>query len=230
MKEILEIIPYKGMRKTIGKKMMEAQTYPLTYDANDIDMTDLMELRKKVNEEKGVKVSLNDYIIKACAMAIQRVPMINACLFEDEKKIEVYKSVNISVMTASEKGLVAPVIKEAQDKTVFEIADEMKVLIAKANEGTLTMEDMSEGTVGLTNVGKLGTYLCIPLPQPPQPVIIGAGTVRKAPWVMPDDSIAARQIMTLQIGGDHRVVDGMPLGQFITAMKEILEAPECLID
>jgi len=231
MKNIASTIPYKGARKVIGKRMMIAQSYPLTYDAIDIDMTDLLAFRKKYNEENGVRLTINDYVIKASSLALQEVPLINSALSEDEKSIEVYESCNISVMTASEKGLVAPVIKESQSKTIFQISEEMKVLIEKANEGKLSMEDMSDGTFGITNVGKLNVTLAIPLPQPPQPAILGIGAIEKRAVVLNDgkDTIAARSMMTVNIGGDHRILDGVPLGQFINSLKKFLEDPESLV-
>ncbi len=231
MKNIASTIPYKGVRKVIGRQMMIAQTYPLTYDAIDIDMTDLMVFRKKFNEEHGTRITINDFVIKAASLALQEVPIINSALSEDEKTIEVYESCNISVMTASEKGLVAPVIKEAQTKSIFQISEEVKVLVEKANAGKLTMEEMSEGTFGVTNVGKLNVTLAIPMPQPPQPAILAIGVIEKRAVVLNDgkDTIAARSMMTVNIGGDHRILDGVPLGQFVNSMKKFLEDPESLV-
>lgn len=231
MKNILESMPYKGMRKAVGKRMEISGAYPMTYQGIYVDVTELLEFRKKHNAEKNVHLTVNDYIIKAASISLQRVPIMNSAFNEDMTAIEVYDSYNISVMTASEKGLVAPVIKDTQNKTVYEISDEMKSMIEKANQGKLMPDDYSDGTFGITNIGKLNSFDSVPLPQPPQPAIMTACTAKKMPVVLDDgkDTIAVRTMMKLVIGGDHRILDGVPLAQFINSMKELLEDPSQIV-
>ena len=231
MKQIAETMKYKGMLKSIGKRMEISGAYPMSYQGIYVDVTDLLEFRKKINAERNVKLTVNDYIVKAASISLQRVPIMNSAFNEDMTEIQLYKSCNISVMTASDKGLVAPVLKETQDKSIFQLSEEMKVLIAKANEGKLTMDDYADGTFGITNIGKLNSFDSVPLPMPPEPAIMTACTAKKMPVVLDDgkDTIAVRMMMKLVIGGDHRILQGVPLAQFINSMKELLEHPEQLI-
>lgn len=231
MKQIAETIAYKGMRKAVGKRMEVSGAYPMSYQGIYVDVTDLLDFRKQHNSEQNVRLTVNDYIIKAASISLQRVPIMNSAFTEDMKEIEVYESCNISVMTASERGLVAPVLKDTQDKTIYQLSDEMKTLIDKANQGKLMPDDYADGTFGITNIGKLNSFDSVPLPQPPQPAIMTACTAKKMPVVLDDgnDTIAVRMMMKLVIGGDHRILDGVPLAQFINSMKELLENPAELV-
>lgn len=232
MKQISQTIPYKGMRKAVGKRMEISGTYPMTYQGIYVDVTDLLEFRKTVNAERNVRLTVNDYIIKAASISLQRVPIMNSAFNEEMTEIQVFDTCNISVMTASEKGLVAPVLKNTQEKSIFQLSEEMKAMIDKANQGKLMPDDYSDGTFGITNIGKLNSFDSVPLPQPPQPAIMTACTAKKMPVVLDDgkDTVAVRTMMKLVIGGDHRILDGVPLAQFINSMKELLESPECLLD
>ncbi len=204
----------------------------MSYQGIYVDVTDLLEFRKAHNAEKNVNLTVNDYIIKAASISLQRVPIMNSAFDDDMKEIQLYKSCNISVMTASKRGLVAPVIKETQDKTIYQISEEMKDMIERANEGKLMPEDYADGTFGITNIGKLNSFDSVPLPMPPEPAIMTACTAKKMPVVLDDgnDTIAVRMMMKLVIGGDHRILQGVPLAQFINSMKELLENPASIIE
>ncbi len=230
--EISQTIPYKGVRKMIGKRMEISGGYPMTYQGIYADVTDLLACRKQVNAEKNANLTVNDFIIKAASISLQRTPIMNAGFSEDMTQINVYSDCNLSVMTASDKGLVAPVLKRTQDKTIFELSEEMKALVEKANAGKLMPDDYADGTFGITNIGKLNSYDSVPLPQPPQPAILAACTAKKMPVVLEQDGedvIAIRMMMKLVIGGDHRILDGVPLAAFINDMKALLEDPQALI-
>lgn len=231
MAELLESIPYKGVRKAMGKHMEASLSIPLHYQGIYVDVTDLLAFRKKLNAEKNSHVTVNDFIVRAVALSLQKTPMMNTAFNADKTAIEVYKSSNVSVMTASAKGLVAPVIKEAQDKSVFQISAEMHELVEKANAGKLRPEDCSEGTFGVTNIGKLNSFDSVPRPLPPQSSIMTACTAKKMAVVLDDgkDTIAARMMMKLVIGSDHRITDGVPLANFINDVKDYLEHPETLL-
>lgn len=231
MIEVRESIPYKGIRKAVGKHMEASLAIPLHYQGIYADVTDLLEFRRKVNEEHGSRVTVNDFIIRAVALSLQKTPIMNSSLNADKTAIEVYQPSNISVMTASEKGLVAPVIKDAQDKSVFQISEEMRELVGRANAGKLRPDDISGGTFGVTNIGKLNSYDSVPRPLPPQSSIMTACTAKKMAVVLDDgkDTIAARMMMKLVIGSDHRVTDGVPLANFINDVKRYLEDPESLL-
>lgn len=233
MIEIAENVPYKGIRKMIGKRMEISGTYPMTYQGIYVDVTELLAYRKQVNAERGSRLTVNDFIVKAASIALQRTPIMNSAFNEDMTQIQVYKNYNISVMTASDKGLVAPVLKQTESKTIFQLSEEMHMLVEKANAGKLMPDDYSEGTFGITNLGKLNSFDSVPLPQPPQPAIMAACTAKKMPVVIEhdgEDEIAVRMMMKLVIGGDHRILDGVPLASFINDMKKLLEDPKSLME
>ena len=121
MLQISEEIAYKGVRKMIGKRMEISGTYPMTYQGMYVDVTDLLALRRRLNAEKGCGLTVNDFIVRAVSLALQRTPIMNSAFNEDMTKINVYSSYNISVMTASDRGLVAPVLKNTQDKDIYQL-------------------------------------------------------------------------------------------------------------
>ena len=165
MIEVSQAIPYRGIRKSIGKRMEISGAYPMTYQGMYVDVTELLAYRKQVNAKKGVSLTVNDFIVKAVSLALQRTPIMNSAFNEDMSQILVYSNYNISVMTASDKGLVAPVIKESEKKSIYQISEEMKALVEKANAGKLMPEDYAGGTFGVTNLGKLNSFDSVPLPQ-----------------------------------------------------------------
>ena len=232
MIEVSQAIPYRGIRKSIGKRMEISGAYPMTYQGMYVDVTELLAYRKQVNAKKGVSLTVNDFIVKAVSLALQRTPIMNSAFNEDMSQILVYSNYNISVMTASDKGLVAPVIKESEKKSIYQISEEMKALVEKANAGKLMPEDYAGGTVGVTNLGKLNSFDSVPLPQPPQPAIMAACTAKKMAVVVEgengEDVIVPRVMMKLVIGGDHRILDGVPLASFLNDMKKLLEDPHSL--
>ena len=232
MIEVSQAIPYRGIRKSIGKRMEISGAYPMTYQGMYVDVTELLAYRKQVNAKKGVSLTVNDFIVKAVSLALQRTPIMNSAFNEDMSQILVYSNYNISVMTASDKGLVAPVIKESEKKSLDQISEEMKALVEKANAGKLMPEDYAGGTFGVTNLGKLNSFDSVPLPQPPQPAIMAACTAKKMAVVVErengEDVIVPRVMMKLVIGGDHRILDGVPLASFLNDMKKLLEDPHSL--
>ena len=232
MIEVSQAIPYRGIRKSIGKRMEISGAYPMTYQGMYVDVTELLAYRKQVNAKTGVSLTVNDFIVKAVSLALQRTPIMNSAFNEDMSQILVYSNYNISVMTASDKGLVAPVIKESEKKSIYQISEEMKALVEKANAGKLMPEDYAGGTFGVTNLGKLNSFDSVPLPQPPQPAIMAACTAKKMAVVVEgengEDVIVPRVMMKLVIGGDHRILDGVPLASFLNDMKKLLEDPHSL--
>ena len=232
MIEVSQAIPYRGIRKSIGKRMEISGAYPMTYQGMYVDVTELLAYRKQVNAKKGVSLTVNDFIVKAVSLALQRTPIMNSAFNEDMSQILVYSNYNISVMTASDKGLVAPVIKESEKKSIYQSSEEMKALVEKANAGKLMPEDYAGGTFGVTNLGKLNSFDSVPLPQPPQPAIMAACTAKKMAVGVEgengEDVIVPRVMMKLVIGGDHRILDGVPLASFLNDMKKLLEDPHSL--
>lgn len=232
MLNISQEIAYKGVRKMIGKRMEISGSYPMTYQGIYVDVTDLLAFRRQHNAEQGRGLTVNDFIIRAASISLQRTPIMNSAFNEDMSKINVYSSCNISVMTDSDHGLVAPVLRDTQDKDIYQLSAEMRALIEKANAGKLTPDDYAGGTFGVTNIGKLNSYDSVPLPQPPQPAILAVCTAKKMPVALErdgEDIVVVRTMMKLVIGGDHRILDGVPLASFINDMKALLEDPKSLV-
>ncbi|MHB1314394.1 MAG: 2-oxo acid dehydrogenase subunit E2 [Christensenellales bacterium] len=231
MIEISSVIPYKGVRKVIGKKMEISNSVPLTYQGLLADVTNLVTLRKKTNDAGNEKLSFNDFIVRAAAIALTRTPVVNSAFIDEQ--IIVYKPCNISVITAVESGLIGPVIREAQAKSIFEIAQESRELFEKARAGTLMPEYYSEGTFSITNIGMLNIDSCVPLVYPPQAAILGVCSIRKMPVVVQrdnEDTVMIRSMVNLVIAADHRILDGVPMAKFLNDMKQLLENPDLLLE
>ena len=228
--EVLQTIKYSGIRKRIGEKMIISCAMPHTFQILAVDITALDALRRKINAERDMKLTVTDFIVKACSIALQEVAIVNSALTDNI--ITVYKSCNIGVITAVEEGLVGPVIKEAQTKSLFEISDEAKTLFNKARDGTLMPEDYSDSTFTITNIGMLNIDSSIPLIFPPQAAILGVCTAKKRPVVIEEDGedkIAVRLMMNLTLAGDHRIIDGVPIAKFLNSVRGMLENPEKLL-
>ena len=206
----------------------------MSYQGIYVDVTDLLEFRKRLNTEKKYAFDCQRLYYQSCPASLcSEVPIMNSAFNEDMTEIQLYESCNISVMTASERGLVAPVVKETQAKSIFQISDEMKVLIEKANQGKLMPEDYADGTFGITNIGKLNSFDSVPLPMPPEPAIMTACTAKKMPVVLEDGNDTIRSTDDDEAGHRRRSPyppQGVPLAQFINSMKELLEDPASLVD
>ena len=228
--DILEKIPYKGIRKVIGQKMLESCSYPHTHDTVEVDMSAVILLRTKINKQGEHKLTFNDFVVKAVSQALQEVPIVNSSLVE--KEIVVYQSINIGIITAVPGGLIAPVIKESQQKDIFEISKEAKKLSQKAKEGKLMPDDYSDGTFSISNVGMLNIDSFIPLLLPPQAALLGVANIKKRPIVVMEDGedkIVIRPMMNSVISADHRILDGVPMAKFVNAVKRLLEDPNALL-
>lgn len=229
--ELLKTIPYKGIRKIIGEKMVISHQMPVTSQTISIDMSKAAKLRTEMNGQGLQKLSVNDFIIKAVALAIEKTPLINSEL--SEGKILIYKPVNINVMAAVEGGLIAPVIRDAQAKSLAEVSVEAKELFEKARTGKLMPEDYSGGTFSITNVGMMGIESFEPLIYPPQAAILGVCATRMTPVAVQGQdggyTMEIRPIMNIVLVADHRILDGVPMAQFLRDVKAALEEPDMLL-
>ena len=227
---IKEVIPYKGVRKVIGQRMVTSFANPHHYQNVVIDMSKTMKLRKEINEKGDVKLSINDFVVKACAMAIERTPIMNSSLVE--KEIQVYENINIGVIVAMDKGLMAPVLKDAQNKDIYTISSELNALYERARAGRLTAEDNSDSTFSISNVGMMDNNMFMPIMFPGQAAILGVSSIMKKPVVVEEngeDKIAIRPMMNITTAADHRILDGVPLAAFNKDVKYFLENPQELI-
>lgn len=214
------------LRRTIARRMTQSAQNPHITMITEIDMTEVVVLRSEVNEKMekslGLRVSFNDIIVKAVADTLEKFPRFNATLVGND--VHCFADTNVGVAMATEGGLIVVTVKNANRKSVTQIAQETKELAKKAKENTLTPEEMTGSTFTVSNLGPFGVDLFIPIINPPETAILALGQIKKKPVVI-NDMIAIRSMMMASCAVDHRVLDGAPAGQFLAALKETLENP-----
>jgi pyruvate dehydrogenase E2 component (dihydrolipoamide acetyltransferase) len=216
--------PNSTMRKVIAKRLTESkQSAPHFYMTVDCEIDALLATRKQLNETLADgKVSVNDLVIKAAAIALKQVPAANASWTETETRV--YHSVDISVAVAIDGGLITPVIRGAQNKGLAEIATEMKDLATRARDGKLMPEEYQGGTFSISNLGMFGIKEFAAVINPPQGAILAVGAGEQRP-VVKDGALAIATVMSCTLSVDHRVVDGAIGAQFMAAFKKLIEDP-----
>ncbi|HWQ80178.1 MAG TPA: 2-oxo acid dehydrogenase subunit E2 [Anaerovoracaceae bacterium] len=227
-KEIAEEIPYKGVRKVIGDKMVESKfTAPHVYFTQRVDAEKLLALRSQVNEAQEKKTSVNDYVLKAAVIALQKYPELNSSLIGD--KILKYANVNIGLAVAAPNGLIVPVVKNADRMSVVEISKEAGALAEKARNGKLTPDEYTGGTFTVSNLGMFGIVNFTAIINPPEAGILAVSAASDEPVVVKDangnKTIAIKPMMNITLTVDHRIVDGLLAAQFVTEVKRLLEHP-----
>lgn len=227
-RQVEKTVPYGGVRKIIGDRLSESKfTAPHLYFTDSVDMTEFFAFRKLLNEKSDRKIAASDLMIKAASQALIKFPEMNAALEGDT--IIYYKSTNIGMAVAGENGLVVPVVKNAQDKTLSRIAEETRDLVERGQSGRLKPEEYSGGTFSLSNLGMFGIGNFTAIINPPEAAILSVSSVRKTPVVVTDaegeDTIAIRPMMNIQLSVDHRIIDGLLASRFVEYYKELLENP-----
>ena len=226
--EAAAAVPYKGVRRIIGEKLAQSKfTAPHLYFTDAVDTTELAAFRKRLNETSEVKIAVSDLLTMAACKALKKFPGINVTLKDDQ--VVTYRSINVGTAVAGDNGLVVPVIKNVQNKTLTDVARESKDLVARAREGRLAPEEYSEGTFSISNLGMFGIGNFTAIINAPESAILSVSSVRKTPVVATDengeDAIAIRPMMNIQLSVDHRVIDGLLASQFVEYMKQLLEHP-----
>jgi pyruvate dehydrogenase E2 component (dihydrolipoamide acetyltransferase) len=218
------------MRKTIGRRMIESKTAaPHFYVTMDVDMAGAMALRAELNAllDDEAKISVNDLIIKAAAIALKEFPNLNASFVDDE--VHVHKEVNIGIAVARETGLLTTVVKGCDSKSLAQIAKQARELIGRAREGRMQADDMIGGTFTISNLGMFGVEDFVAIINPPQAAILALGAVQRVPVVNADGELVAGTRMKATISADHRVTDGAEAARFMQAFKLALEEPMRLV-
>ena len=227
-KEILEVTPYSGIRKVIGERMAQSKfTAPHLYFTQKINVEKLLELRKQINAAQEKKTSVTDYIAKAAINAIRKYPDFNVSLIED--KIVKYKSINLGIAVAAPGGLIVPVIKNANDKSVVELSSDAGALFEKARSGTLKPDEYTGGTFTISNLGMFGIENFTAIINPPEAAILAVSATKDEPVVVTDaignKTVDIKPVMNLTLTVDHRLVDGLLAAQFVGELKRLLENP-----
>ena len=226
-----ERVRMSRLRQTIARRLKEAQnTAAMLTTYNEVDMTNIMDMRKQYKElfikKHGVKLGFMSFFVKACVQALKDVPAVNA---EIDGTDIIYKNYyDISIAVGTPKGLVVPVLRDCDERSLGGVEKGIGELGAKARDGQLSMDDMSGGTFTISNGGVYGSLMSSPILNPPQVGILGMHKIEKRAVVI-DDQIVIRPMMYLALSYDHRIVDGKEAVKFLVRVKECLEDPERLL-
>jgi pyruvate dehydrogenase E2 component (dihydrolipoamide acetyltransferase) len=227
-----ERLPVTGMRNIIAERLLASKTQiPHFYLQIEVDTAPLMKLRSHLNQDAekngGNKFTVNDFILKAVIRSAIAAPAVNAAW--DGDTIVKYKSVGLSVAIAVEDGLVTPVIKNAEQKTLLQISNAVKDLAGKAKSKKLSPDDFAGGTITVSNLGSYGIDTFSAIINPPQAAILSIGSIRKVPVVDDKGAIVAGQRMWIGLSGDHRVVDGAVAAVFLSELRRFIESPTLML-
>ena len=222
--------PLSRMRQQIARVTVKSKTEkPHFYVSAEIDMTKAMALRKQVNDQlsdDGVRITVNDLIVKACIESLKKYPKFNA-YFQDDG-IQFNNTINIAVAIAGEEGLIVPAILDCGGKTLRELSQMVKDLANRSASGTLNNQEYTGGTFAISNLGMFDVTGFLAIIHPPQSAVLAVGTVSEKP-VVRDGELAVANIMNATISADHRIVDGVEGAEFIVEVKRLLENPMGLI-
>ena len=226
-----EEVPLDGMRKTIAARLTEAkQTIPHFYLRREVRLDDLMAFRADLNkklEARGVKLSVNDFIIKACALALQAVPDANAVWAGD--RVLKMKASDVAVAVAIEGGLFTPVLQDAESKSLSKLSAEMKDLAARARNRKLAPHEYQGGSFAISNLGMMGVENFDAVINPPHGAILAVGAGIRKPVVNADGEIAVATVMSMTLSVDHRVIDGALGAELLAAIVDNLENPMAML-
>lgn len=228
-----ELVPHTSMRKTIARRLQESKQFvPHFYLQVDCEIDRLLKLREEINagapkEGAGAyKLSVNDFVLKAAAIALKQVPAANASWSDDGVKL--YKTADVSVAVAIPNGLITPIIRRAEEKRLSEISNEMKELAGRAKAGKLKPEEYTGGSFSLSNLGMFGIKNFSAIINPPQGCILSIGAGVQQP-VVRDGAILVATVMGCTLSVDHRVVDGAIGAEFMAAFKRLIENPLAML-
>jgi 2-oxoglutarate dehydrogenase E2 component (dihydrolipoamide succinyltransferase) len=226
-----ERIRMSRRRRTIAQRLLEAsQSTAMLTTFNEIDMTAIMDIRKRHNEEfqkrYGVKLGFMSFFVKASISALKAFPQINAEIAGEEIVFKHYYDIGMAV--GSSEGLVVPVVRDADRLSFAEIEQRIKDLVAKTEEGKLSIEDLRGGTFTITNGGVFGSLLSTPILNPPQVGILGLHKIEERPIAL-NGQVVIRPMMYVALSYDHRIVDGREAVQFLVHIKQVLEDPAWML-
>lgn len=221
-------IPLTGIRGRVAERMYESwNTIPRVTEVMHVDMSATVAFReamqKQWEQQFGVRISLNDLITKAVAVALSRHPRLNATM--GEREVRVHDQINIGVAVNLDEGLIVPVVRQVDQKDLGQISRESRELAERARSGRLQLDDLSDGTFTITNLGTTGIDLFTPIINPPQVAILGVGMIQRRPVVV-GDALAIRPSAYLCLVFDHRAVDGVPAARFLQELQQLLSKPQ----
>lgn len=223
-----ERIPVRSIRRAIAEKMVKSKfTIPHVTEWLQIDATELMRLRADLQqspEARDLKISPLPIMVKALLAGLRKHPIINSSWDSSTNEIVVKHVHHVGIATDTPRGLVVPVVRDADRLNVFELAEEIARLAAAAREGKATPQDLTGSTITVTNVGSFGMESGTPVINYPEAAILAPGVIAKRPWVV-DGEVVARDVMTLALTFDHRIIDGAEAGRFLRYLGDLIEKP-----
>ena len=227
----ITLIQLRGLRRQIATSMSEALRIPHITEFKEIDATALMSLRNELApqfEKEGIKFSVTPLLMRACVVALQNHPSFNARFDSEMGEIRQYEDINLGFATATDDGLIVPVMRKANDFTVSTLAKQTEQLAELAKTRKASTEQLGGGTFTVTNFGSFGTWLGTPIIRPPEVAIAGFGRI--AEKVIPvDGAPAVRMVLPIVVAADHRINDGAHLGAFVSEIAKLLLNPESLV-
>ncbi len=225
-------IPYRGVRRSIGEQMERSKyTAPHVTHTDEVDVTALVETKADLEAyaaEEGVSLTYLPFVMRAVARALAEFPQVNAELDETAEEIVCHDAYNIGVATATDAGLMVPVVEDVDGKGLLELADETARKVARARDRSIEREEMQGGTFTITNVGVIGGEYATPIVNYPEVAILALGRIGERPRVV-DGEVVPRHTLPLSLSVDHRVVDGAVAARFTNRVMELLASPARLL-
>lgn len=224
----VEVIPVKGTRRLIAEKMARsAREIPHVTTFLTVDATEIQALREELASEGGARVSPLPIVVRALVETCREHPDLNASFDADHSRILRYRSCHVGIATDTERGLLVPVVRNAQDRGILDLAQEIARLSEAARSGSITLDEMVGGTTTVTNVGSFGAEFGTPIINHPEATILALGVLQPRPLVV-DGKVEARPAVTLSLSFDHRVLDGAEAGRALAALGELLQSSDRL--
>jgi pyruvate dehydrogenase E2 component (dihydrolipoamide acetyltransferase) len=228
----VERLPLRGMRKTIARAMVKSKyTAPHVTTTDEADVTRLVALREKEKgkaAKKGIHLTFLPFVIKAVVAGLEEHPYVNASLDDENEEVILKKYFNIGVAVDTKDGLMVPVVKNAKEKSILQLADELTKLSEKARSRTIDLADLKGGTFTITNYGAVGGIFGAPIINYPEVAILGVGKLQEKPVVV-KGKIEVRKVLPLSLSFDHRVVDGAEAARFMNTVVDHLEDPDLIL-
>jgi pyruvate dehydrogenase E2 component (dihydrolipoamide acetyltransferase) len=227
-----ERVPIRGVRRVISEHMTEAthRAAHFTY-VEEVDVTELVRLRDRMAkhvEKNSVKLSYLPFVAKAIVAGLRAQPWMNARMDDEHQELHVYRDVHIGIATAAPEGLIVPIVRNVEGKSIATLAREIQELAERGRAGKLTRGELTGGTFTITSLGALGGVMATPILNYPEVAILGVHRIVRRPVYLPDGTIAPAQLMNLSVSLDHRVLDGIVGAQFLHVVKGYLEDPHQL--
>jgi len=227
------IEPIKGIKAVMAAAMSESvATIPHFTYADEVNMSQLMALRAELKEryaKEGIRLTMMPFFIKALSLSLKQFPILNSQVNEDCTELKYLASHNIGMAVDSPSGLLVPNIKNVQDLSIVEIAEQSHRLTEQARAGRMSPNDLKGGTITLSNVGAIGGTVATPIISKPQVAIVALGRVQTLPRFDVEGNVSAAKIMTISWSGDHRVIDGATMAHFSNTWKALLENPASML-